>query len=760
MVLSALVILLTAIGSHQTNWITDLVNAIVAIVPSWLNVALAVLYAIGFVYAVVILIAAIVERATMGDLLRDVLSAMGISIVLVFVLAWLVSGTWPLLIPELSTPEDPVFPVVRVAVVTSVLVVAGPHLVLPLRRLSWFMVGALFFIAVALAYGLPIDAAGGLFVGILSANTVLLIFGSSSGFPPRADVLSGMEELNEPLTSVELAPRQTWGARRFYGTTENGARLSVKVYGRDAASSQLFHRWWRELWYRDAGPSLSSSRLHQVEHEALLAITAGSEGVPVEKVVAVGEPDPKMAIIALTSDGKTLAEYDPEDISDETLGEAWHAASLMREHDIAHGRLNLHAFRIDDGVVAVQNFQAASTAAPEDRLNRDVAELLASLAAVFGEERSVSSARTGIGDDVLLEALPYVQRSALSSDGRDDVPSKRAFFSSLRDEVGRQTDTEVPAPAQVTRLNWKSLLMFGLTLLAGYALIGMLAGIDFAAVWEELQNADWAWILFGFVAATLTLGSDALVMMAAVSAPVPLRPAVQLQSSIKFVQLAVGGAAGRMATNITFLRHFGVSPTDSVTQGSVDSLTGFIVQVTILLMALLFGNLSLIPDDATVDINWVMLLGLILFAVVISALMVRFVPAMKEKVIPAVQEMWNGLRDIATDPRRLVRLFGWNVMSQLLFGASLWLTAFAFGVVIPLTTAVVIYVIMALLSGILPIPGGVGVSEAVLTAGLMAVGVDESTAFAIAVVFRVSSAYLPPVAGWFSLRWLQANDYL
>ena len=36
--------------------------------------------------------------------------------------------------------------------------------------------------------------------------------------------------------------------------------------------------------------------------------------------------------------------------------------------------------------------------------------------------------------DVLVEALPYVQRSALSSEGRDDVPGKRSFFSDLRDE--------------------------------------------------------------------------------------------------------------------------------------------------------------------------------------------------------------------------------------------------------------------------------------------------------------------------------------
>jgi uncharacterized protein (TIRG00374 family) len=302
--------------------------------------------------------------------------------------------------------------------------------------------------------------------------------------------------------------------------------------------------------------------------------------------------------------------------------------------------------------------------------------------------------------------------------------------------------------------------MFGLTLLAGYALIGMLAGIDFVAVWEELQGANWAWIVLGLIVATATLWTDALSWMSAVTAPLALRPTVQLQSSIKFIQLAIGGAAGRMATNVTYLRKFGVNATDAVTQGGVDSLAGFIVQITILLLAILIGNVDLIPDDASVDINWLMVTGLVLFAVIVSAIMLRFVPAIRERVIPPAKQMWGGLKALATDPSRLIGLFGFNLGSQLLFGLSLWLTALAFGVVLPILTMVVIYVGMALLGGLLPIPGGVGVSEAVLTAGLTAVGVDESTAFAIAVVFRVSSAYLPPVWGWFSLQWLQRNDYL
>ena len=52
-------------------------------------------------------------------------------------------------------------------------------------------------------------------------------------------------------------------------------------------------------------------------------------------------------------------------------------------------------------------------------------------------------------------------------------------------------------------------------------------------------------------------------------------------------------------------------------------------------------------------------------------------------------------------------------------------------------------------------PGGIGAAEAALSAGLIAMGVDESTAFAIAITQRLCTFYLPPIWGYFSLRWLE-----
>ena len=60
----------------------------------------------------------------------------------------------------------------------------------------------------------------------------------------------------------------------------------------------------------------------------------------------------------------------------------------------------------------------------------------------------------------------------------------------------------------------------------------------------------------------------------------------------------------------------------------------------------------------------------------------------------------------------------------------------------------------------MPIPGGIGVAEGGLTFGLVQAGVPEEVAFAIALVYRMASFYLPPIWGFFALRWLERNEHL
>jgi uncharacterized membrane protein YbhN (UPF0104 family) len=66
----------------------------------------------------------------------------------------------------------------------------------------------------------------------------------------------------------------------------------------------------------------------------------------------------------------------------------------------------------------------------------------------------------------------------------------------------------------------------------------------------------------------------------------------------------------------------------------------------------------------------------------------------------------------------------------------------------------------SVLSSLIPVPGGIGAAVASLSAGLIAVGVDEPTAVAIAITQRLCTFYLPPIWGYLSLRWLTPKGYV
>ena len=67
---------------------------------------------------------------------------------------------------------------------------------------------------------------------------------------------------------------------------------------------------------------------------------------------------------------------------------------------------------------------------------------------------------------------------------------------------------------------------------------------------------------------------------------------------------------------------------------------------------------------------------------------------------------------------------------------------------------------VGLLSGLIPVPGGIGVAEGGLTYGLVLAGVPEEKALAAVLLYRLASFYLPPVWGYFAMRWLERRGHL
>src|SRR6266545_3245687 len=81
-------------------------------------------------------------------------------------------------------------------------------------------------------------------------------------------------------------------------------------------------------------------------------------------------------------------------------------------------------------------------------------------------------------------------------------------------------------------------------------------------------------------------------------------------------------------------------------------------------------------------------------------------------------------------------------------------TCLAYGVDLNLAQLIFVNTAASVLSSLIPTPGGIGAAEASLSAGLIAMGIDKPTAFAIAITQRLWTFYLPPIWGYVSLRWL------
>ena len=96
----------------------------------------------------------------------------------------------------------------------------------------------------------------------------------------------------------------------------------------------------------------------------------------------------------------------------------------------------------------------------------------------------------------------------------------------------------------------------------------------------------------------------------------------------------------------------------------------------------------------------------------------------------------------------------------MLYVLALGATCLAFGINLNLAQLIFINMSAAVLSSLVPVPGGIGAAEASLAAAMIAMGVDESAAFTIAITQRLWTFYLPPIWGYASLRWLARKGYV
>ena len=653
---------------------------------------------------------------------------------------------------------------VWLAIAVAVLLAVAPYLVRPARRSVWLVSGVAVVGAVLGAIG-PLPAIiGALGLGWAMSAVFSLAVGTPKATPTRGSVRRALDELGVALVDLELADAQTWGETRFVASAPDGAPASVVVIGRDATDARFFSKVWRRAMYRDAGPSVSASRSSQLEHRAYLLLLAAKAGVAVPEVViaATAGPEETAVLVLLDPPGEPFSLIEPEQLDDALLDDAWRQLARLHGARIAHGMIGPeNLVRTVDGTTAFVDLSRGTAGAAPDRLARDRVDLLVSTAVLVGDERALAAAGKALGDDGLAELLPFLESAALSPAARRALPDRKRQLKDLREAGAAWTGVEVPELTQLRRVKASSVVMAAATFIGFYLIVAQFSGVD---LWSSLQTAEVGWVLVAFAISFSPNFFGTITVQGTVAHPLPFGPLLAEQFANNFTGL-IGGTVANTALVIRFFQKQGLAVAVAASSGVMNSLANGMVEVVLILLALVFTDFSFSSDSlggGTGDIEAYVLIGIVVIGVVVTVLVLapKLRATLRRIVGPQVEAAKANLRGILSDPRKAVRIFGGQLCSQVAYALVIDAALHAYGASLPLGTIIIINSLASLLGGMAPIPGGLGVIEAGLIAGMTAAGVEQSTAVAATFTARMCTAYLPPIWGWFALGWLRRHDYI
>jgi glycosyltransferase 2 family protein len=720
--------------------------------------------------AIFLVLLAVVARR--WEVARDIgLSAAGTAAVSGILALWL--GTHGGRPPGVVIDDyDLSFPVLQIALFMAVATAALPYLARTVQRLIEVFIALVALACAVGGHGLPLNVLGSLAIGWGVTAVVRLVFGSPLGLPSAEDVRLLLAELGIDATEVRPAARQVWGVGKFRATEVRpdspGQRIAIEVYGRDAADARLLTKAGRFLLYRDSGPSLTITRLQQVEHEAYLTLRAGRAGVAVPEIAEAGTAGPSKdaLLVYQLPTGTALAEADPAAISDGMLDEVYRQLLILRRARIAHGAISGDTLLVDpaSGRVVVAEFRNAAASASPDQLDRDLAGTIAATAVTVGAERAADAAARCLTPQTLDGALRHLHKPALDPLLGQSLRGNRGLLSDVRQRAAAAAGIDLPKLAEPRRVSWPTLIMIVGTLIGGWALIGVL--IDVSKSFDTVIGADWLWVIIAFVLAQLAYASSGVETVGSVPGPLPLGRAVAVEFANAFSALA-GGTPAVFATRVRFYQQQGYDATVALSSGAIMTTVSWIAITVLFLVSLPFAwgsiHFQVTPESGgNSKLVWIILAVVVLVAVAVGLLLA--VPRLRrlaaDKARPKVRDIMGNFKAVASSPVKLVLLVGGSFGSELLVAMALSVSLRAFGDHLRLPVLIVVITLAGIIGGISPSPGGMGVVEAGMILGLTAAGVTEADATAAVFIQRLFTSYLPPIWGWATLVWMRKREYL
>jgi uncharacterized membrane protein YbhN (UPF0104 family)/membrane-associated phospholipid phosphatase len=654
--------------------------------------------------------------------------------------------------------DGPVYPVANVAAITALAFGIAPYIVRPFRRILALVIVLVSLAAMYLGAGFPSDVLGGLFVGFAVAALVRVAFGAPGGQPSVAEVETALADMGYDVASITPAAEQIARASVMDVVLGTGDHVRVDAFGRDQRDARIAAKLWHKAMYHDPGAPVFGSRVQQVEHIGFTLMLAERADVRAARLVGTGVGGAEAAVLLTAPPaGTPIGSLPEEQVDDALLADAWRQLDRLHHAGIAHGNIDALRVVVDNGVVAFDDFSGAEATGEQYWYDRDDAALLVMTAQLVGDERAIAAAVDTIGKERMSEVIPVVQPAALPDGLTKGVKHQSKALKGLRAGLATATGTEDVPPLKIKRLSLVNIGMLAGILLALAIAIPSLEGINWASVQSEFENATWGWAVLAFLLWPLVPTAWATALMGCVNKDLPFVPTVLTQLACSFLNLITPNGIGGTALQIDYLHKQDVPVASAGSAMVLSTGVGGAIQMALFLIAAAITSTAIETSSSSDSSGSTTLIVIAVVAALIG--IVLFVPKIRGKVVPAVKRAATDIWTVLRTPKKALQLFGGDTAGNLIYPALLGLCLLAFHQRLDFAQLVVVQVGAGMVGNVAPVPGGIGVQEAALTGGLTAFGIPAAPALATVLVFRGITFAIPPVFGFFTLRWLRAKGY-
>jgi uncharacterized membrane protein YbhN (UPF0104 family) len=584
-----------------------------------------------------------------------------------------------------------------------------------------------------------------------------LLFGWATRWTLRApSVRPRISELIEWLSkyhlSVDTLVESNTNVAHLVGCLSDGTSIEVRLANRDTRGSGLVRRLWLRVRLRQVvvGHVALSSR-SRLEQLALASLTAQSKGILSPAVLLLNEmPSGTLVLVTKVPSGTAIGH------NLQTAKEVFHALRTLHDAGIAHRDLRAINLLVTAESSGFSSLDAALPGAGELVRRLDVTQLLATLGQLVGPIGAVEALRSAYKPQDESAVIAVLQPIALAPWGWAAMRDARGCLAEARSEmVG--TDEGAPPITRLERFRWRTVASaIALTVIA-FLFVGQFSKINLLGT---LRHTQLGWFFVALLGSAITYFAAAANLAAFVPKRLSLIRGFYVQLSSAFVGVAMPPTVGHVAVNSRYLARQDVDGSSIAAAVALSQIVNVVTTVPLLIIfALLTGSgishFKIVPG---VDL----LIGVVAIAGIlgIALLLPQTRTRLTQQVWPHVRGVWPRLLFAVSQPLRLVAGVGSNLLLTLGYLIAFIASLHALGAYPALLPAAIVYLAGNTVGSIAPTPGGLGAIEAVLAAGLTAIGVPAQEAIPAIFIFRIATFWLPIPAGWLSYTVLQRHGTL